>query len=97
MRISCPFCGPRELGEFTYLGDAALRRPGPETADVEAAFFDYVYLRDNVAGIMREHWYHGGGCRAWLKVTRNTVTHEISSVEAAPGAGAASGKAGAPR
>ncbi|RWF78749.1 MAG: sarcosine oxidase subunit delta, partial [Mesorhizobium sp.] len=22
MRIVCPFCGERELGEFTYLGDA---------------------------------------------------------------------------
>ena len=38
---------------------------------------------------MEELWYHGGGCRAWLKVRRNTVTHEIFSVEAAAGAGAA--------
>ncbi|TIW38046.1 MAG: sarcosine oxidase subunit delta, partial [Mesorhizobium sp.] len=22
MRIVCPFCGERELGEFSYLGDA---------------------------------------------------------------------------
>ena len=41
---------------------------------------------------MDELWYHGGGCRAWLKVSRNTLTHEIFSVERA-GAGAA--KAGA--
>ena len=26
---------------------------------------------------MEELWYHGGGCRAWLKVERNTLTHEI--------------------
>ncbi|TIU16951.1 MAG: sarcosine oxidase subunit delta, partial [Mesorhizobium sp.] len=50
---------------------------------------DYVYLRDNIAGAMSEHWYHAGGCRAWLKITRNTLTHEISSVEPAAGAGAA--------
>ena len=37
---------------------------------------------------MNEYWYHGGGCRSWLKVARNTLTHEITSVEAAPGAGA---------
>ena len=36
-----------------------------------------------------EYWYHGGGCRAWLKVGRNTLTHEIKSVEPAAGAGAA--------
>ncbi|TIU13023.1 MAG: sarcosine oxidase subunit delta, partial [Mesorhizobium sp.] len=46
-------------------------------------------LRDNIAGAMSEHWYHAGGCSAWLKITRNTLTHEISSVEPAAGAGAA--------
>jgi len=94
MRINCPFCGEREVGEFTYLGDAAPRRPayaaeGPELApEAEDAFFDYVYLRDNVAGEMREYWYHGGGCRAWLVAVRNTLTHEFRSVEPAPGVGA---------
>lgn len=86
MRITCPFCGERELGEFTYLGDAKPQRPAADAG--EDAVYDYVYLRDNVAGVMSEHWYHGGGCRAWLKVTRNTLTHEISLVEAAAGAGA---------
>ena len=87
MRIACPFCGPRENGEFSYLGDAKPQRPGADAG--EQAVYEYVYLRDNVAGAMSEHWYHGGGCRAWLKVTRNTLTHEISAVEPAAGAGAA--------
>ena len=78
MRIACPFCGPREVGEFSYLGDAKPKRPAADAS--EDAVFDYVYLRDNVAGEMEELWYHGGGCRAWLKVTRNTRTHEISDV-----------------
>ena len=94
MRISCPYCGPRELGEFTYIGDASLERPAADAPDKENAFFDYVYLRNNIAGNMIEHWYHGGGCRAWLKVTRNTVTHEIFAVEAAQSAGAAGVKKG---
>ncbi|SDA60403.1 sarcosine oxidase subunit delta [Mesorhizobium qingshengii] len=87
MRIVCPFCGERELGEFTYLGDAKPVRPVAGASEDEV--FDYVYLRDNVAGATSEYWYHGGGCRAWLKVARNTLTHEISSVEPALGAGAA--------
>ena len=87
MRIACPYCGPREIGEFSYLGDTKPTRP--DAGASEDAFFDFVYLRDNVAGEMSEYWYHGGGCRAWLKVARNTVTHEIFSVEPAPGAGAA--------
>jgi sarcosine oxidase subunit delta len=87
MRIVCPFCGERELGEFTCLGDAKPVRPAANASEDEV--FDYVYLRDNVAGETSEHWYHGGGCRAWLKIARNTLTHEISSVEAAAGVGAA--------
>ena len=90
MRIACPYCGPRESGEFSYLGDAAPVRPSADAG--EDAFFDYVYLRDNVAGDMSEYWYHGGGCRSWLKVARNTLTHEIASVEPASGAGARSGE-----
>ena len=96
MRIACPFCGERENGEFTYLGDAKPKRPAMIARDATidataeaAAFYDYVYLRDNVAGDMSEYWYHGGGCRSWLVVERNTLSHEISSVRAAPGAGAA--------
>ena len=49
-------------------------------ADAAQAFHDYVYLRDNPSGLHQELWYHGGGCRAWLVVTRNTRTHEISDV-----------------
>ena len=31
MRIPCPYCGPRGNEEFTYLGDATVRRPDPAT------------------------------------------------------------------
>jgi methylglutamate dehydrogenase subunit B len=82
MRISCPFCGPRGNEEFTYRGDAAPLRPRDPHAPIEA-WVDYVYLRDNVAGPMEELWWHGGGCRAWLVVTRDTKTHEITDVSAA--------------
>jgi heterotetrameric sarcosine oxidase delta subunit len=99
MRINCPYCGTRDVGEFSYLGDASLRRPelvvdesGAVAAGVEDAFFEHVYMRDNPAGEMDEYWYHSGGCRAWLVVTRNTLTHTISSVRAAPGAGASAAK-----
>lgn len=104
MRINCPYCGERDASEFTYLGDASPVRPDATPADpplendsseaekLRSKFYDYVYLRENVAGFMHESWYHGGGCRAWLTVERNTVTHEIRSVETAPGVGAASVK-----
>ncbi len=78
MRISCPFCGPRDAQEFVYLSDATHHRPKD---DATQAMFDYVYLRDNPAGLHREHWQHVSGCRSWLIVTRDTRTHEIVSVE----------------
>ncbi|WP_406857789.1 sarcosine oxidase subunit delta [Alsobacter sp. KACC 23698] len=81
MRIACPHCGSRDAQEFTYRGDAAPRRP---SADAPAeAMFDYVYLRDNPAGPLRELWRHSAGCHAWLVVTRDTRTHAISDVQAA--------------
>jgi sarcosine oxidase subunit delta len=81
MRLTCPFCGARDVQEFTYLGDANPERPGPAaSAD---AMHDYVYLRDNPAGEHRELWYHGAGCRAWLVVTRDTRTHVVGNVEPA--------------
>jgi methylglutamate dehydrogenase subunit B len=80
MLIPHPLLGPRDAQEFIYLGDARLiRRPDPSRADAEEAFYDYVYLRDNPAGVHRELWFHEQGDRSWLIVTRNTVTHEILS------------------
>ena len=77
MRIPCPFCGERDVSEFTYLGDANAARPDPGSLDAAAKFLDAVYLRDNPAGEHDELWYHGSGCRTWLRVRRNTLTHQI--------------------
>ncbi len=78
MRIPCPYCGDRDAHEFVYRGDAAPLRP-----DSEEGMFDYVYLRDNVAGEMAEHWYHAQGCRNWIVVTRNTANHAIAAARLA--------------
>jgi len=74
--IPCPWCGERAQTEFTYAGDAAPERPDPETATA-ADWVDYVYLRDNPKGAHDELWQHTAGCRRYLKVRRDTATHEI--------------------
>lgn len=81
MRIACPHCGPRDLREFSYLGDAKPVRPDPNAADALEQFTRYVYLRDNPAGALQELWYHGAGCQAWLTVERDTRTHAILDVQ----------------
>ena len=83
MIINHPILGPRDSQEFVYLGDASLMaRPDGMTAGIEE-FHDWLYMRDNPAGLHRELWYHEQGDRSWLVVTRNTVTHEITQVEMA--------------
>jgi sarcosine oxidase subunit delta len=77
MRLTCPYCGPRDSREFTYKGDATRLRP-----DDDDKMFDYVYLRDNPKGLHRDYWLHQP-CRNWLVVERNTATHEVTSVKAA--------------
>ena len=84
MMIDHPLLGPRDAQEFTYLGDASLiDRPDWQAEDAVDKFHDYLCLRDNPAGEHRELWFHEVGDRSWLVVTRNTLTHEITSVELA--------------
>ncbi|ATU91115.1 sarcosine oxidase subunit delta [Phyllobacterium zundukense] len=79
MIIKCPYCGPRDVIEFIYQGDATRKRPEPASVD-HAAWNAYVYDRANTGGSHREFWLHGGGCRQHLVVTRDVSTHAISSV-----------------
>ena len=77
--ITCPHCGPRAQTEFSYGGDANVLRPAePEEAD-DGAWIDYLYLRDNAKGGHDELWQHIFGCRRWLRVRRDVVSHEITA------------------
>jgi heterotetrameric sarcosine oxidase delta subunit len=80
MRITCPYCGERDLIEFSYLGPADIKRPDGATPDAAARLFEAVYLCDNPAGPHNELWYHRSGCRSWLRVVRDTCTHAILDV-----------------
>ncbi len=79
MRIDCPYCGPRSVDEFSYGGDATIKRP--ETSTDADDWVDYTYLRDNPNGWHLEYWHHISGCRAWLVVSRNTSSHQIREVQ----------------
>ncbi len=82
MRLTCPLCGARDLREFSYRGDAGLMvRPEPGAG--AEAFHDYLYLRDNPEGPHAELWHHEAGCRAWLRVLRDTRTHAVLETELA--------------
>ena len=81
MIINHPNLGPRDAAEFTILGDATLlNRPDWQADDADDAFYRYLYLRNNPAGLHRELWFHEQGDQSWLVITRDTVTHAVVDV-----------------
>jgi sarcosine oxidase delta subunit len=60
--IKCPYCGMRSQNEFSYGGDATVKRPE---------------LNKEVSDQDWDIWQHLSGCRQWIKVERDTSTHEI--------------------
>ncbi len=81
IRIDCPFCGLRDHSEFSYGGDASIEYP-PLDAPVKD-WHDAVFLRENICGRQSETWQHVQGCRMWLVIERDTMTHEIYSIRPA--------------
>ena len=75
--IKFPYCGMRPQNEFMYGGDATVKRPelNKEVSDKERD--TYVYFRKSPTGKHTELWLHNSGCRQWIKVERDTATHEI--------------------
>ena len=84
MLIPHPLLGPRDVGEFSYMGDASLlERPDGTAPDAATRFHDHLFLRANPAGSHHELWFHEHGDRSWLVITRDTLTHEITGAELA--------------
>lgn len=81
MLITCPWCGPRAQTEFTYEDDATARHPAMDDGDA-ATHFEYVYQRDPRRGMQDELWRHSAGCGRFIKVRRDTLTHEIAATGA---------------
>jgi heterotetrameric sarcosine oxidase delta subunit len=78
--IDCPWCGPRDEIEFHCGGEAHIARPADPDALTDEAWADYLFMRTNPKGWLRERWVHSQGCRRWFNLVRSTVTHEIVAV-----------------
>jgi sarcosine oxidase subunit delta len=72
--VPCPFCGERPYTEFAFGGE--LRATTSPDAEAD---FARLYLRENVAGVQEERWFHAFGCRRWLTVRRDTTTNAIEA------------------
>ncbi|MGI9334394.1 MAG: sarcosine oxidase subunit delta [Gammaproteobacteria bacterium] len=83
--IPCPHCGPRAHTEFAYGGDATVERPSDAKQVPLGEWLDHIYLRDNPRGPHTEWWHHVYGCRRWIKVYRDTLTHDVYASAPADG------------
>ena len=78
--IECPYCGQRDEIEFRYGGQAGIAAPADPDAVDDAAWADYLFMRDNPKGQFAERWCHTAGCRRWFNVVRDTLTNEVLAV-----------------
>ena len=76
--IECPWCGRRDEGEFSYGGEADIRRPPSPDDLTDEQWADYLFMRTNPRGAHREWWNHAHGCRRWFVAERDTVTYNFS-------------------
>ncbi|MBV7481814.1 sarcosine oxidase subunit delta [Bordetella sp. BOR01] len=75
--IRCPWCGERAEIEFSCGGEADIARPlAPDTL-TDQAWGDYLFMRKNPKGRVREQWLHSFGCRRWFLVERDNVTYRV--------------------
>ncbi|CAH2601094.1 Sarcosine oxidase delta subunit [Rhodovastum atsumiense] len=71
--MTCPLNGPRNISEFSYGGEVR-QRPAPGAAPEAVA--DYLFLKDNRAGITREWWCHVP-TSYWFIAERDVVSDRI--------------------
>ena len=77
LHIKCPYCGMRSQNEFSYGGDASVKRPEINKEISDQDWDNFVYNRKSLRGKHLELWQHISGCRQWIKVERDTATHQI--------------------
>ncbi len=72
--MPCPLNGPRNIQEFVCAGPVEPHPDPNRCTDDEWA--EYVWLEENVAGVVREWWCHVA-TSYWFIAERNTVSDEI--------------------
>ncbi len=78
LQIYCPYCREmREEEEFSYSGEAHIKRPDNPEALSDEEWGDYLFFRKNPRGLHCEMWQHTVACRRYFNVVRDTVSYEI--------------------
>jgi sarcosine oxidase, subunit delta len=72
--LRCPLNGERNISEF-ICGGVVRTAPDPSAAS-DAEWADHLFLNDNIAGPVREWWFHVPS-GYWFIAERDTLTDEI--------------------
>jgi sarcosine oxidase subunit delta len=72
--LECPNCGKRDVYEFRFGGESQKR---PSFSASSKDWTNYVYMRENVAGVQTEWWYHRLGCKKWFLAVRDTRDNSV--------------------
>ena len=95
-RLTCPVCGRREVGEFTYGGPE--RGPAPHAREDGAdeagggdgagdggteGHFRWAQFRLNLPRTREEWWHHAAGCGIWFQTRRDPATNREERGEGA--------------
>jgi sarcosine oxidase subunit alpha/sarcosine oxidase subunit delta len=75
LTVRCPWCGERDEAEFSYGAEAEVSYPADPGALSDAEWAEFVFVRANPKGPLRERWVHTQGCRRWFDVVRDTSTN----------------------
>jgi len=77
LKISCPFCGPRNETEFSHGGPAKEPRPDNASNLDDTDWIEYLTVPKNPIGAVEERWWHVRGCGSWFSIKRDTYTHDF--------------------
>jgi sarcosine oxidase subunit delta len=79
--IRCPYCREqRTEEELTYGGEADINRASEPEGISDLQWTDYLFMRANPKGLLKEQWCCAYGCGQWFKVERDSATHDICEV-----------------
>lgn len=71
-QLTCPNCGKRPVGEFTFRGFFKSR---PQQSDEFEKWAEYIFFNPNRMGKQKEWWYHAAGCQRWFVVERDSTNN----------------------
>jgi sarcosine oxidase subunit delta len=65
------------VAEFRFGGEWKTRPQNPDDPAADAAWTDYLYLKENKLGVQTEWWHHRAGCGCWFLAERHTKSHVV--------------------